>query len=121
MNEQHLGSEHTENEFAQDVGGSARGPVKGNEALPQIDAAVVMEMFNAFQSWFDNMEALMGRQSTINNPPVAPFTTNVQPEPQAPPPPSRERTVRDIKIKDFLKMKPPTFAREDARSLKVSG
>lgn len=80
-------SKSAENEFAQDVRVLARGPTRGNEALPQIYIVVVMEMFIASQSRLDDMEARWGRQSTVNNHPIAPPAENVQPAPQAPPPP----------------------------------
>lgn len=72
MNDQHVVSEHARRKFAEDVRGSARGPTRRDETLPQIDAALVIEMFNTFQSQLNNMEALIGRQSTVNNLPVAP-------------------------------------------------
>lgn len=79
VNENDVVSVHTKSEYAQDVRGSAHGPVRGNEAPPQIDAALVMEMFNAFQDRLDNMEARMGRQSVDHNPPVTPPVANLQP------------------------------------------
>lgn len=73
-NEQYVGSEHVKSEFAQDVKGSAKGPAKGNEAPPQINAVIVMKMFNAFQDRLENIEVMMGQPATDNNPPVAPPT-----------------------------------------------
>lgn len=56
------------------------------------------------------------RQSANDDPQVPTPATKAHTTPQALPPfpRSREGTVANIKIADFLKPKPPVFAREDA-------
>lgn len=90
-------SEHTESKYAQDVRGTTEGPVMGSEALPQFDYAMYVVVFNAIQGSFTNLEEVIGRQSTVNNPPDAPITTIAQLAPYAPPSPlpPREWTMRD--------------------------
>lgn len=74
--EQQGSNELAKSEYAQDVQSSIRGPARRNEASPQIDLAVVMEMFTIFSNRLDNMKAMLGKQSTVNNPSVAPPTSN---------------------------------------------
>lgn len=91
-------SEHVESVHAQDIQGLVEGPSWSSEAPPQLDPTVLMTTLTTLQGSVANLAALLEKQSTANNPSVAPAIIPAQSVPQVPhpPPQRREGTIREV-------------------------
>lgn len=112
---EHLGMEdYAESAHAQNAQASMVGPSHGSAASPGASNVDVIAAIAALQGAIATLVTLMaGRQPAPQDPPMALVTTNVQPKPLPPPPPPPPQpgveAVKEVKISEFLKLKPPVF------------
>lgn len=80
---------------------------------PQIKPTVVMEVLMTIQAHMDGIEARLEKQADVPPMPTPVVDTPVAPQVPSQPPRPREGSVSDMKITEFLMLKPPTFAEKD--------
>lgn len=113
--EHHDKSEHAECVHAQEVRGSMGRLTQGSEASLGLDPTILIGAITVLQGTMAYLTTMVEKQSTLPNASVVRATVNTQPAPQAPPPPPPPRagTVKELKLREFLKLKPLVFSREE--------